>query len=587
MNQMNRQFPSISTLLHLFIILPLLYDYKSEAPAFNVSNFDENKQGSDLASGPVHNNELALLEDKHLNETCAENSYETSCTDDNVTKALAGEFHSGEDTGNHTKTDVLGSVDHAEVQTGVDRSSITTGILGSTESFEVEGSNFDEEKKKGNGKTERLSRTVPRGLEEFKKKALNSSSTNVSGATGNVIHRMEPGGGEYNYASAAKGAKVLDSNKEAKGASNILNKDKDKYLRNPCSAEGKFVVIELSEETLVDMIEIANFEHYSSNLKDFELLGSQVYPTQTWEKLGNFSAGNVKHAQRFALSVPKWVRYLKLNILSHYGSEFYCTLSSVEVYGVDAVERMLEDLINVPDHHRYENKEPAVDQEPTAHVAESAESGTNQDNPFENETAEGKNLKHNEAIDGSPDHVEEVRHQVSRMPGDTVLKILMQKVRTLDLSLSVLERYLEEVNSRYTNIFKEFDNDLEEKEWLLEKTRLDLKNVLDSKDVIAKDVDDLVAWRSLVSVQLDAVLKDNAILRSDIRKVQERQFHMESKGIVVFLISVVFGFVSLFMLFTDMVNSVYKSEKSRKFCLKSSWFFLFLSCTSTIVVLSL
>ncbi|CAO2834416.1 unnamed protein product [Amaranthus hypochondriacus] len=451
---------------------------KSEAPAFNVSNFDGNKQGSD---------ELALLENKHLNETCFENSYETSCTDDDVTKALAGELQCGDDTGNATKTDVLGSVEHAEVQAGVDkRSTITTGILGSTESFEAEGSNLDEEKKKGNGKTERLSRTVPRGLEEFKKKALNSSSTNVSGATGNVIHRMEPGGGEYNYASAAKGAKVLDSNKEAKGASNILNKDKDKYLRNPCSAEGKFVVIELSEETLVDMIEIANFEHYSSNLKDFELLGSQVYPTQIWEKLGNFSAGNVKHAQRFALSVPKWVRYLKLNILSHYGSEFYCTLSSVEVYGVDAVERMLEDLINVPDHHRYENKEPAVDQEPTAHVAESTESGPNQDNPIENETAGGKNSKHSETIDGSPDHVEDKRHQVSRMPGDTVLKILMQKVRTLDLSLSVLERYLEEVNSRYTNIFKEFDNELDEKELLLEKTRLDLKNVLDSKDVIVR-----------------------------------------------------------------------------------------------------
>lgn len=29
----------------------------------------------------------------------------------------------------------------------------------------------------------------------------------------------------------------------------------------------------------------------------------------------------------------------------------------------------------------------------------------------------------------------------------------------------------------------------------------------------AKDVDDLVAWRSLVSMQLDGLLKDNAILR--------------------------------------------------------------------------
>lgn len=39
------------------------------------------------------------------------------------------------------------------------------------------------------------------------------------------------------------------------------------------------------------------------------------------------------------------MRYLKFNIRSYYGSEFYCILSFFEVYGVDVVERMLEDLI--------------------------------------------------------------------------------------------------------------------------------------------------------------------------------------------------------------------------------------------------
>lgn len=402
-----------------------------------------------------------------MNETCAEYAYETSCYNSTMVKEASGEVQSGENTLNNTSTDVTGSADHVEVETV----------------------NSDLDHREGTVKTERLTRTVPRGLDEFKKKAFNSKNAHVPGATGSVIHRMEPGGGVYNYASAAKGAKVLDSNKEAKGASNILNKDKDKYLRNPCSAEGKFVVIELSEETLVDTIKIANFEHYSSNLKDFELLGSQVYPTQTWVKLGNFSAGNVKHAQSFALIEPKWVRYLKLNILSHYGSEHYCTLSSVEVYGVDAVEKMLEDLIAVPDHHHYANGEPADEQELTQPVAEPAESNSPDQNPSsESETEEDKNLKHDETNNANPDPVEEVRHpQISRMPGDTVLKILMQKVRALDLSLSVLERYLEEVNSRYASIFKEFDKEMEEKELLLEKTRLDIKNALDSRDVIVSN----------------------------------------------------------------------------------------------------
>ena len=191
---------------------------------------------------------------------------------------------------------------------------------------------------------------MPPGLDEFKSKAISYKSKSATGQAGNVIHRVEPGGAEYNYASASKGAKVLASNKESKGASIILGKDKDKYLRNPCSTEEKFVVIELSEETLVATIEIANSEHYSSNPKEIELLGSLVFPTDDWVKLGNFTASNVKHAQRFALDEPKWVRYLKLNLLSHYGTEFYCTLSVVEVYGVDAVERMLEDLISVQEN---------------------------------------------------------------------------------------------------------------------------------------------------------------------------------------------------------------------------------------------
>ena len=84
-----------------------------------------------------------------------------------------------------------------------------------------------------------------------------------------------------------------------------------------------------------------------------------------------------------------------------------------------------------------------------------------------------------------PDTVEEIRHQqVGSMPGDTVLKILMQKVQSLDLSLSVLERYLEDLNSRYGNIFKEFDKEIEEKDILLENIRSDIKNFLDSKETI-------------------------------------------------------------------------------------------------------
>uniref|UniRef100_A0A7N0U9A1 SUN domain-containing protein n=1 Tax=Kalanchoe fedtschenkoi TaxID=63787 RepID=A0A7N0U9A1_KALFE len=336
-----------------------------------------------------------------------------------------------------------------------------------------------------------LSREAPRSLDEFKSKAFNSKPKMGNEQLGSIRHRVEPGGEEYNYASASKGAKILAYNKESKGAENILSKDKDKYLRNPCSVDDKFVVIELSEETLVDTIMLANFEHYSSNLKDFELLGSKVYPTETWVKLGNFTAGNVKHEQRFTLQDPKWVRYLKLKLLNHYGSEFYCTLSVVEVYGLDAIERMLEDLISpksevfVPEQSTNKPKsevlssvsaegDGAIDQFPLSEV----ESDKIADNPI---------TKGDVLASSMPDPAEDIRAQQNgRMPGDTVLMIIMQKVRSFDINLSVLERYLEELNARYGHIFRETEKEIGNTGVLLEKIKSEIDGLLENRNLMCR-----------------------------------------------------------------------------------------------------
>ncbi|KAJ4952767.1 hypothetical protein NE237_029599 [Protea cynaroides] len=443
-----------------------------------------------------------------------------------------------------------------EVQTSAGNGDCHSAIK---EQTEVETSGLGTKAESDNPKSDRLSRAAPLGLDEFKSKAINPKGKPVTGQASGVIHRLEPSGTEYNYASDSKGAKVLAFNKEAKGASNILCKDKDKYLRNPCSAEEKVVVIELSEETFVDTIEIANFEHYSSNLKDFELLGSLIYPTDNWIKLGNFTAGNFKHSQRFALQEPKWVRYLKLNMLSHYGSEFYCTLSVLEVYGVDAVERMLEDWISVQDKP-FGSEEMEAEQ---ALVAPPSEPSEHEDlyghliTETDESASESSSVKHEVPKGNVPDPAMGIRPQnAGRMPGDTVLKILMQKVRSLDLSLSVLERYVEEMNSRYGAIVKEFDNDNSEKDAFLEKIRSAVKEIMDSKEVIAKDVGDLISWKSLVSLQLDSLVRDNAILRSEIERVQYNQVHMENKGLTVFLTSFIFGFLVMVKLFIDVVSSL-------------------------------
>ncbi|XP_021889641.1 uncharacterized protein SLP1 [Carica papaya] len=447
-------------------------------------------------------------------------------------------------------------------------------------------------------KSDRLSRAVPPGLDEFRTKTFSSKSKSGTGQAGSVIHRVEPGGKEYNYASSSKGAKVLSFNKEAKGASNILCRDKDKYLRNPCSAEEKYVVMELSEETLVDTIGIANFEHYSSNLKDFELLGSLVYPTETWVSLGNFTAANVKHIQKFVLQEPKWVRYLKLNLLSHYGSEFYCTLSVVEVYGVDAVERMLEDLISAQ-NNLFGPQEGTGDNKQVSFPSESTKSDVHSQGLYEEVesvySVESSITKHDVGKTNNVlDPVEEIHHQqASRMHGDAVLKILMQKVRSLDINLSVLERYIEELNSRYGNIVTEFAKDIEEKVVLLERIRSDVKNTFDTQANMAKDVGELIAQKSRDSSELLTLRGDIALLRFKVEKMEESHSSMENKGIAVFLVSLSFGILALTRLFVDILRCIYitfcvqRTEKTRKFCcISSSWIFLLLSCTVTIFLLS-
>jgi len=135
------------------------------------------------------------------------------------------------------------------------------------------------------------------------------------------------------YASKAAGALVLEKSSNFDGTSNLLNGDNDKYAIAPCNAEGKYVVIGLSEDILVKQLVLANYERYSSHPKQFQVLGSQTYPDATWIDLGTYTAQPGNDAQTFDLVDPTWARYLKLRFITHYGAEHYCTVSQIKVHG--------------------------------------------------------------------------------------------------------------------------------------------------------------------------------------------------------------------------------------------------------------
>jgi hypothetical protein len=132
------------------------------------------------------------------------------------------------------------------------------------------------------------------------------------------------------YASKSAGALILEKSPDMKGASNLLNGDNDKYAIVPCS-EKKFVVINLSEDILVKQVKLANYERFSSHLKDFQIMGSQTMGE--WVDLGTYTAEPGNGEQAFDLKEPEWARYLKFKFLTHHGSEHYCTYSQIKVHG--------------------------------------------------------------------------------------------------------------------------------------------------------------------------------------------------------------------------------------------------------------
>ncbi|KAI9791966.1 MAG: hypothetical protein M1816_003235 [Peltula sp. TS41687] len=145
----------------------------------------------------------------------------------------------------------------------------------------------------------------------------------------------------FNYASFDCAANVLKTNSEAKGSSSILVENKDSYMLNECAANNKFFIVELCDDILVDTIVLANFEFFSSIFRTFRVSVSDRYPVKIdrWKELGTFEAQNRRDLQVFLVENPLiWARYLRVEILTHFGKEFYCPISLLRVHGTTMME---------------------------------------------------------------------------------------------------------------------------------------------------------------------------------------------------------------------------------------------------------
>ena len=204
---------------------------------------------------------------------------------------------------------------------------------------------FEEWKKQKIETNTSLSNTSRNNTEPLKPLA-NVSTTNATAFS--VVAVTEQEGtvykNKFNFASADCAATIVKTNSQAKGAPAILKENKDSYLLNECSVKKKFIVVELCQDILVSQVVLGNYEFFSSMYKDIRVSVSDRFPTQNWRELGQFTAQNIRDIQTFNIDNPLiWARYLKLEILSHYGNEFYCPISVIRVHGKTMIDEFKED----------------------------------------------------------------------------------------------------------------------------------------------------------------------------------------------------------------------------------------------------
>jgi len=140
----------------------------------------------------------------------------------------------------------------------------------------------------------------------------------------------------FNYASFDCAANVLKTSPQCKHSSAILVENKDSYMLNKCAADNKFIIVELCDDILVDTIVLANYEFFSSMFRAFRVSVSDKYPVKIdrWKELGLFEARNSRDIQAFLIENPLiWARYLRIEFITHYGSEYYCPVSLLRVHG--------------------------------------------------------------------------------------------------------------------------------------------------------------------------------------------------------------------------------------------------------------
>ncbi|CAA9989757.1 hypothetical protein, conserved in Apicomplexan species [Plasmodium knowlesi strain H] len=163
---------------------------------------------------------------------------------------------------------------------------------------------------------------------------------------------------KIDFGSLDTGTKIIEHSKGIINIRSIQQYDYDSYMLTPCNSD-IWWIYSFSDIIHIEKIGLVSLEHYASNFKVIEILGTDVYPTKKWKKLGKIATNFTKSFELFNIydycknydEDNCWVKYMKFVVLSHHNLEnnYYCTLTHLQIFASSGVD-MLSDKIYSDDN---------------------------------------------------------------------------------------------------------------------------------------------------------------------------------------------------------------------------------------------
>ncbi|OAF69117.1 hypothetical protein A3Q56_03145 [Intoshia linei] len=253
-------------------------------------------------------------------------------------------------------------------------------IVDNTETLEHIPEKFANENTESNNTSTETNDTAPKedvdggfvSFEDWKNEMKKKIPNNESKKNANVNNEVPLDKENYdnfymntNQANIRCGAKIVETNPQAKQPGYVLNENIDQYLLNSCSAE-KFMIVQLCEPIKIAQVAVGNLEFFSSSPKEAELEGSDRFPAKSWINLGKIYIEDIRQVQYFTLpKIGIYIKFLKIKLLTHHGNQHYCPISIIRAYGLTITDDDDYTYSHIPIQEPIKQPEKTVDTIPT------------------------------------------------------------------------------------------------------------------------------------------------------------------------------------------------------------------------------